>query len=71
MKVEKLAIIAGALALFGMFVIKYIDKKKEMMGGYGILSGLHFNNNAKRCFKNPYDPDWWPGYCTTVGTVVI
>lgn len=43
----------------------------EPMGGYGIISGLAYNNNAKRCFKNPHDPDDYGGYCTTIGKVTI
>ena len=41
----------------------------EHMGGYGTLSGLYYNNNAKYCFKNPYDPPDFPGYCSVIGTV--
>lgn len=71
MRIEKLILMAGATLMFGIVLVRYIEGKKEGMGGYGTLSGLYFNNKAKRCFKNPYDPDWWPGYCTTIGTVII
>lgn len=47
---------------------------REGMGGYGIISGLGFNNNAKYCWKNPYDtmadPNF-PGYCSVIGRVVV
>ena len=41
----------------------------ENMSGYGTISGLYFNNNAKYCFKNPYDPESYQGYCSIIGTV--
>lgn len=68
-EVVALSIIGISLSLVIMKMIS--SKKKDHLGGYGILSGLYFNNNARRCFKNMYDPDWWPGYCETIGTVVI
>lgn len=55
----------------GILLFKIIKRNKENMGGYGILSGLYYNNNAKRCFKNPYDPPDFPGYCETIGRVVV
>lgn len=36
-----------------------------------VVSGLAFNNNAKHCFKNFYDPEGSPGYCTTIGPVLV
>lgn len=41
----------------------------EHMGGYGTISGLYFNNQSTRCFKNIYDPIDYPGYCSIIGTV--
>lgn len=54
-------------------VIGYLYYRREHYGGggYSISSGLAFNNNAKHCFKNFYDPPDSPGYCTTIGTVVV
>jgi len=45
------------------------DPILEHMGGYGTISGLYYNNNAKYCFKNIYDPPDYPGYCSVIGTV--
>lgn len=58
---------------FGFVIVKFfLNRSREGMGGYGTLSGLYFNNNARRCFKNPYDPPDWDGmYCETIGKVVI
>lgn len=44
---------------------------KEKMGGYGIVSGLGFNSKSLYCFKNPYDPPDFPGYCSVIGKVVV
>jgi len=72
MKLIQLVTIGMMAAALGFIIVKlFLIKNKEGMGGYGILSGLYFNNNAKRCFKNPYDPEWFEGYCETIGTVVI
>jgi len=72
MKTSEVVTISLLAAAFGFIIVKFfISKSTENMGGYGILSGLHFNNNARRCFKNPYDPEWYEGYCETIGTVVI
>jgi len=61
------------LALVIIAVVGYLYYRREHYGGggYGIISGLAFNNNAKHCFKNFYDPPDSPGYCTTIGTVVV
>jgi len=59
-------------AAFGFVLVKVLQARKtENMGGYGILSGLYFNNNARRRFKNPYDPDSFNGYEETIGKVII
>ena len=63
------------IILLAIFVIcawnNSVNDNRENLGGYGILSGLAFNNNARYRFKNIYDPDWFPGYETVIGTVVI
>lgn len=72
MQLKELITAAIVIAAFGFVLVKFfLSRKIEGMGGYGILSGLHFNNNARRCFKNPYDPPGYSGYCETIGTVVI
>lgn len=44
---------------------------REGMSGYGIMSGLAMNNDAKVCFKNIHDPPSFPGYCSVIGKVVV
>lgn len=44
---------------------------KPLEEGYKTLSGLYFHNNTMRTFKNPYDPEWYPGYQTTIGRVIF
>ena len=57
------------VALFCMYVSK--KDTKEGMTGYGTISGLAFNNDAKVCFKNIYDPPEFNGYCSLIGKVVV
>jgi len=61
------ALAVGALILgISLMMLKC---KRENMGGYGIISGLNYNNKARHCFKNIYEPE--TTYCETIGTVVI
>lgn len=57
------------IAVFCM--IKQTSYLKEGMSGYGIISGLAMNNDAKVCFKNIHDPEWFDGYCSVIGKVVV
>ena len=60
------------LAIFAIFcMVKQSKYVKEDLSGYGTISGLAMNNDAKVCFKNIYDPESWPGYCSVIGKVVI
>jgi len=68
MHVVTLGVLVAAMTAMAFLWLKY---RKENMGGYGTISGLYYNNNAKHCFKNIYDPPDFPGYCETIGTVVI
>ncbi len=70
MKQSQLIIASLLTAAVGVLIITLAARRREHMGGYGILSGLYYNNRAQHCFKNPYDP---PGYeyCETIGKVVI
>jgi hypothetical protein len=71
MNLKNLILASITIVVFSFAMSKLCScGKKEGMGGYGILSGLYFNNNARRTFRNPYDP---PGYeySETIGTVVI
>lgn len=52
-------------------MIKQSGYIKENMGGYGIISGLAMNNDAKVCFKNIHDPPGFSGYCSVIGKVVV
>lgn len=66
-----LFVMAGVLGFLFVFCIMKPKRLKEgMTGGYGTMSGLYFNNNGGRCFKNPYDPDDFGGYCETTGFVI-
>jgi hypothetical protein len=67
----KTVILVGILiAIIVGFILALKFTQREKMGGYAITSGLYYNNNAKHCFTNPYDPPGF-GYCTTIGKVVI
>lgn len=61
------------LVILGILIGGYLYYRKEGYGGggYSVVSGLAFNNNAKHCFKNIYDPPGSPGYCTTIGPVLV
>jgi hypothetical protein len=65
------------ILLLAIIIAFYIFPIKEKLSGYGIISGLGFNNRALYCFKNPYDPptyqDGTPfhGYCSIIGKVVV
>ena len=63
-------LILGAVVAWCILTMKS-KNTKENMSGYGSISGLAFNNNAKHCFKNVYDPPWFAGYCETIGKVVV
>ncbi len=63
------AMVIGALVVsIGLLALK---RKRENMGGYGTISGLYYNNQAKHCFKNIYDDPNFSGYCEVIGRVVI
>lgn len=72
MKASLLVVIVLAI-LAVICMLKSSGYLKEGLSGYGIMSGLAFNNNANRyCFRNIYDPPDWDGaYCSTIGKVVI
>ena len=64
-----LIIIVFAILILSAMIAKYkIKKNKEK---YLVMSGLYFNNNARHCFKNPYDDERFPGYCTTINNVIV
>lgn len=69
MKLSMLIVIM--LAIIAIFCIMQHKKIKEGLSGYGTISGLAMNNDAKVCFKNIYDPPDFPGYCSVIGKVVV
>ncbi len=70
MKVSLLIVIILAILAVAC-MIKQSGSVKEGMGGYGIISGLAMNNDAKVCFKNIHDPPDFDGYCSVIGKVVV
>lgn len=76
MKVEHLVVLV-LLVVAGVCLLRKGGYLRENMGGYGTISGLAYNNNARTCWKNPYDPDFdetgkpFYGYCGVIGKVVV
>lgn len=64
-------LLALILVIIAGFCILKKNRLREGMGGYGTISGLAYNNSAKTCFKNIYDPPDYPGYCSVIGKVVV
>ena len=71
MHIGLLAVSLAAIVILVPMAIKRLLGSREGLSGYGILSGLNYNNNERHCFKNQYDPEWYDGYCTTIGRVVV
>jgi len=68
---ELVVVLLLIVAVFCVWYKTSGSYQKEGLSGFGIASGLNFNNNAKHCFKNIYDPPDYPGYCETIGKVVV
>ena len=76
MKLDRntLGVIAVVVAVVILYVALYMwyvrDKKREYMSGYGVVSGLAFNNKNVQCY--PESPDGArSAYCTTGARVMV
>ena len=64
-------LLVAILVIIALFCILKKGYLREGMGGYGTISGLAYNNAGRVCWKNPYDPEDFPGYCGVIGKVVV